>query len=217
MGTTSAFKSNANSVQKSAPAPVSAPQESQPIKSGGAEVRAIIAYPSIETPDERAGGKFNALFYVVDPEDQDVLIQMVGDSCQETFRTRTLPPGAHNPLRDCNERIPSGEYAFKHPIFRTPGGVVLRAKTSFQPQCVWGPNETEISPSEIHGGDHVIVTLSTYGYQNQSAGVAFSLGRIWLIAKGETKVERGSGAGANVRRIDRSKIRFTDAQTSEAA
>jgi hypothetical protein len=214
---TSAFKQSVNTVQKSVAPALTAKPEPQAVKSGGAEVRGIMAYPSIETPDERSGGKYNALLYVTDPEDQAVLAEMVADACEETFRTRTLPPGAHNPLRDCNEKTPSGEYAFKHPIFRTPGGIVLRAKTSYQPQCVWGPNETEISPSEINGGDEVIVTLSTYGYNNQSAGVAFSLGRIWLISKGEVRVERGSGAGANVRRIDRSKIRFTNPQTGEAA
>jgi hypothetical protein len=215
--TKSAFKSSSNSVQHSTPTQLEIPLESSSTKARGAEVRAIICYPSIETPDERSGSKFNALFLIQDPEDQEVVIQMVGDTSQETFRTRTLPPGAHNPLRDCNERTPSGELAFKHPIFRTEGGIVLRAKTSYQPQCVWGPNETEISPSEIHGGDHVVVQLSTYGYANQSSGVAFSLGRIWLIKKGETRVERGAGGSTNVRRIDRSKIRFADAQTSEAA
>jgi hypothetical protein len=213
----SAFKQSVNNVQKSVAAAVSAKAEIPTVKNSGAEVRAIACYPCLETPDERSGGKFNSLFLIRDPEDQEVVAEMVADSSEETFRTRTLPPGAHNPLRDCDEKTPSGEYAFKHPIFRTPGGIVLRAKTSYQPQCVWGPNEVEISPSEIHGGDEVIVTLSTYAYNNQSAGVAFSLGRIWLISKGEVRVERGSGAGANVRRIDRSRIRFTDPQTDEAA
>jgi hypothetical protein len=46
--------------------------------------------------------------------------------------------------------------------------------------------------------------------------VGLSLGRIWLIKKGETKIERGSGAGANVQRIDRSRLRFNDG-TGEAA
>jgi len=215
--TTSAFKQSVNTVQKSVAPVVAAKAEQPAVRNGGAEIRAVIAYPALETPDERSGGKYNALFLVTDPEDQEVLAEIVAASCEETFRTRTLPPGAHNPLRDCSEKTPSGEYAFKHPIFRTPGGLVLRAKTAYQPQCVWGPNETEISPSEINGGDEVIVTLSTYGYSNQSAGVAFSLGRIWLVSKGDVRVERGSGAGANVRRIDRSKIRFTDPQTGEAA
>jgi hypothetical protein len=213
----SAFKQSVSTVQKSVSSAVAAKAEQPTVKNGGAEIRAFICYPSIENPDERSGNKFNSLFLIRDPDDQEVLIEMVGDASEETFRTRTLPPGAHNPLRDCNEKTLSGEYAFKHPIFRTPGGLVLRAKTAYQPQCVWGPSEEPISPSKINGGDEVIVTLSTYGYSNQSAGVAFSLGRIWLIAKGDTKVERGSGAGANVRRIDRSKIRFTGSQTSEAA
>jgi hypothetical protein len=213
---TSAFKQSVTNVQKSV-APVAASKEQSVTKNNGAEIRAIIAYPSIQAPDERSGNKFNALFLVKDPDDQAVLAEMVADACEETFRTRTLPPGAHNPLRDCEERTPSGEYAFKHAVFRTTGALVLRAKTAYQPECVWGANETEISPSEINGGDEVIVTLSTYGYSNQSAGVAFSLGRIWLVSKGDVRVERGSGAGANVRRIDRSKIRFTDPQTGEAA
>ena len=62
----------------------------------------------------------------------------------------------------------------------------------------------------------MVVQISAYGYSNQSQGVGLSLGRIWLVKKGETKIERGSGATANVRRIDRSRLRFNDG-AAEAA
>jgi hypothetical protein len=180
------------------------------------EVKAIIAYPSLSTPDPKSGDKYTALLLIKDPEDQQALIDLVGDACAQTFRSRELPPGAHNPLRDSNERNLAGEFAFKHPVFRTPSGMVVRAKTGYPPVCVWGPNESEIASDEINGGDEVVVQLSAYGYSNQSQGVGLSLGRVWLIEKGITKIERGSGATANVRRIDRSRLRFNDG-TGEAA
>ena len=111
----------------------------------------------------------------------------------------------------------AGEFAFKHPAFRVPGGMVIRAKTGFVPECVWGPNETPIGAEEITGGDTVVVQISAYGYANQSQGVALSLGRVWLIEKGQTRIERGTGAGVNVKRIDRSRLRFHDGLAGEAA
>lgn len=173
-----------------------------------AEIIAVIAYPSIVNPDPQSGDKYVALLLVVDPESQQVLRDLMRDACQQTFRSEELPPGAHDPLRDSNEKNHAGEFAFKHPAFRVPGGLVVRAKTSYQPKCVWGPSEEEIDPSQINGGDTVVVQVAAYGYNNQSKGVGISLGRIWLTGKGETKIERGSGAGANVRRIDRSRLQF---------
>lgn len=180
------------------------------------EVRAIIAYPSLSTPDPKSGDKYNALLLIKDPEDQQALIDLVSAACEQTFRSPELPPGAHNPLRDSNERNHAGEFAFKHPAFRVSGGMVLRAKTGYPPVCVWGPNETEIASTEINGGDEVVVELTAYGFANQSQGVGLSLGRVWLVKKGDTKIERGSGATANVRRIDRSRLRFNDG-AAEAA
>jgi hypothetical protein len=180
------------------------------------EVKAVIAYPSLVTPDPMSGDKYNALFLIKDPEDQAALADLVRNACEDTFRTSELPHGAHNPLRDANERNHAGEYAFKHGAFRVPGAMVVRAKTGFPPVCVWGPNETEIASTEISGGDEVVVQLSAYGFANKSQGVGLSLGRFWLIYNGTTKIERGTGAVANVHRIDRSRLRFNDG-TGEAA
>ena len=208
---TSAFKSSVSAAHRTAPA-VAAPAASlAPV-----EILGVLAYPSIVTPDEKSGGKYNTLLLITDPDDQKKLEDLVTAACMETFRTPKLPPGAHNPLRDANEKNHAGEFAFKHPAFRVPGGMVIRAKTAYQPQCVWGPNEVDIEPSEINGGDQVVVQISAYGYSNQSQGVGLSLGRIWLIKKGDVRIERGSGAGANVQRIDRSRLRFNDG-TGEAA
>ncbi len=208
---TSAFKSSVTPAQRTAPAAAAPAAALAPV-----EVLGVLAYPSIVTPDDKSGGKYNTLVLITDPEDQKKLEELVGAACVETFRSPQLPPGAHNPLRDANEKNHAGEFSFKHPSFRVPGGMVIRAKTAYQPTCVWGPNETEIDPSEINGGDQVVVQISAYGYSNQSQGVGLSLGRIWLVKKGETKIERGSGAGANVQRIDRSRLRFNDG-TGEAA
>jgi hypothetical protein len=208
---TSAFKSSVSAAQRTTPAVAAPAVAPAPI-----EVLGVLAYPSIVTPDERSGGKFNALILITDPNDQKKLEELVAAACAETFRSPNLPPGAHNPIRKADEKNHAGEFAFKHPSFRVPGGIVIRAKTAYQPQCVWGPNEVDIDPSEINGGDQVVVQISAYGYSNQSQGVGLSLGRIWLIKKGEVKIERGSGAGANVQRIDRSRLRFNDG-TGEAA
>ena len=208
---TSAFKSSISSTQRIASVAAAPAAALAPV-----EVLGVLAYPSIATPDDKSGGKYNTLVLITDPDDQKKLEELVSAACMETFRSPQLPPGAHNPLRDSNEKNHAGEFAFKHPSFRVPGGMVIRAKTAYQPQCVWGPNETDIDASEINGGDTVVVQISAYGYSNQSQGVGLSLGRIWLIEKGETKIERGSGAGANVKRIDRSRLRFS-VGTGEAA
>ncbi len=202
---TSAFKSSVSPAQRTAQSPAI-----PAVALASVEVLGVLAYPSIVEPDSQSGNKFNTLVLITDPDDQQKLQELVASACEQTFRSSTLPPGAHNPLRDANEKNRTGEYAFKHPSFRVDGGMVVRVKTAYQPQCVWGPNETVIEPSEIHGGDKVAVQISAYGYSNQSQGVGLSLGRIWLIEKGETKIERGSGAGANVKRIDRSRLRFND-------
>ena len=181
------------------------------------EVQGTIAYPCLSTPDPKAGDKYTCLLLIDSPQDQEALLELVGATSEQTFRSAELPAGAHNPLRESNEKNHAGEFAIKHPAFRVPGGMVIRAKTGFVPECVWGPNETPIGAEEITGGDTVVVQISAYGYANQSQGVALSLGRVWLIEKGQTKIERGTGAGVNVKRIDRSRLRFHDGLAGEAA
>lgn len=209
----SAFKSSVSSSTQRA-ATTAAPAASA--NPAPIEIMGVLAYPSIVTPDPQSGGKYNTLVLITDPEDQKKLQELVAAACEQTFRSAQLPPAAHNPLRNADEKNHAGEFAFKHPAFRVPGAMVVRAKTSYQPQCVWGPNETDIDAAEISGGDTVVVQISAYGYSNQSQGVGLSLGRIWLVEKGATKIERGSVGGANVRRIDRSRLRFSDG-TGEVA
>ena len=216
---TSAFKSSINATTTAKRAAVSVPEVIAPasIEPTAIEIQGVIAYPSLVTPDPKSGDKFNALLLITDPEDKQALTDLVACTCEQTFRSQQLPPGAHNPLRDSNEKNHAGEYAFKHPAFRVKGGMVVRAKTGFQPECVWGPSESPVDPAEITGGDLVVVQIGAYGYSNQSQGVALSLGRVWLIEKGQTKIERGVGTGANVKRIDRSRLRFHDEESGEVA
>jgi hypothetical protein len=174
------------------------------------EILGVICYPSLVEPDPKSGDKYNALILITDPMSQQALRDLVATASEQTFRTPELPRGAHNPLRSVDERTPAGELAFKHPVFRVPNGMVVRVKTGYQPTCVWGPQETPIEPGEIRGGDHVVVEVAAYGYANQSSGVGLSLNRVWLIRKGEVAVERGSSAAANVRRLNRSNLRFDD-------
>jgi len=208
------FKSSVSPVAKKLIAPVV--ENTSEVKFAGAEINCTLAYPSLVEKDPQSD-KYAVLLLVTDPDSQQTVMDMVGDSCFETFRTRDLPAGAHNPLRESNERNAAGELAFKHPAFRVEGGLVIRAKTGYAPTCVWGPNETPIDASEITGGDICVVQISTYGYSNQSKGVAFSLGRVWLISKGTQKIERGTGANTNVKRIDRSRLRFAEGDVQEAA
>jgi hypothetical protein len=210
--TTSAFKSSVTPATKRA-----AVSATPAAKAAAIEIQATIAYPSIVSPDPRSGDKYNGLFLVTDPDSQEALRALVAEASELTFRTPQLPPGAHNPLRDSNERLPSGEFAFKHPAFRVEGGLVIRAKTGYQPETVAGPNEMPVDPAEINGGDLVVAQIGAYGYQNQSTGVALSLGRIWQIGKGKDRIERGAGSAANVRRIDRSRLRFSDEVGAEEA
>jgi hypothetical protein len=214
---TSAFKSSVypTKIRKSVAAAVPASAKSE---AAVIEVKGILAYPSLATPDPKSGDKYSTLLLVTDPEDQQALIDLVQVTTEQTFRSEELPAGAHNPLRESNEKNHAGEFAFKHPAFRVADGMVIRAKTSYMPRCVAGEAEVEVDPSEIAGGDLVVVQISAYGYSNQSQGVALSLGRVWLIEKGQNKIERGSSAGAgNVKRIDRSRLRFSSEVESGAA
>lgn len=172
------------------------------------EVRAVIAYPFITEPDPNSGGKYGALFLITEAEDKAQLVTLRDQVAEHTFRSRQLPAGAHDPLRRADERAPNGDFAFRHPAFRIPEAMVIRAKSGYRPNCVWGPQEAPIEPSEIHGGDHVVVEIAAYGYNNQSRGVGLSLGRIWLIRRGDIRIERGANAAASVRRLDRSRLHF---------
>ena len=178
------------------------------VESGPFEVQAKIAYAaSLIEPDDKTGMR-SCLLYITDEESIDAVNRAVAAKCLETFGEEDIPEGGIDPRRDANEADRANNYSFKHPIFRE-GGMILRAKTKFEVSAVWGPNETEIDVSEITGGDEVVATINLYGYNNQSTGVGVGLNKLWLISKGKVKVERGSGgSGANVVRIDRSKLKF---------
>jgi hypothetical protein len=214
----SSFKTTASASATKRATPAVAPpvEATDNAKAQVIEVLARIAYPEIKEPSPEAGGKHVALFLVEDAASREALEELVGDLSEATFRSRDLPAGAHNPLRDANERKPSGEYAFRHPAFRVNDGIVFRAKTAYQPACVWGPNEVPIDAGEIQGGDEVLVQISGYGYANQSRGVGLSMGRVWLVRKGDVRIERGTGSQAAVRRIDRSRLQFGEGAPASA-
>lgn len=177
------------------------------------EVRGTIAYPSLVEPDERSG-KFNCLLLIEKGSaSEEAINDLVDAAAKDEFGDKGIPAGGFNPIRDSNEKKPDGEFAFKHPAFRDDC-IVVRLKTGFDPVCVWGPNETPCDAEEIHGGDDVIIEVSAYAYNNQSAGVGLSLGRIWRLRAGEQRIERGSGS-ANVKRLDRSGLKF-DTDTAAA-
>jgi hypothetical protein len=179
------------------------------------EIMGTLAYPSFVEVDEQSG-KYSCLLIVDNESDsaQD-LIDLIGDAAEFQFRERELDDSQHNPLRSSDEKNRAGEYVFKHPFFRSGDFWVVRLKTGFQPNVVWGPNETPCEPGDANGGDTVIIEVGAYAYSNQSSGVALSLGRTWIIEKGQHKIERGTGS-SNVRRIDRSGLRFTNTSAEEA-
>ena len=170
-------------------------------------VQGVLAYPALTTPDEQSGA-YQALI-IVDPGSEDFrkIEALVRANSLEKFKSEDLPPRAFNPIRSGDEPAQRGDgYAFRNEAFR--GKAFVRGKTKFQPTVVWGPDQTPIDPSEVHGGDTVVVELSAYAYDNQSRGVALSLGKIWLIARGTNRIERGASGGAALSGYDRSKLRF---------
>jgi hypothetical protein len=179
------------------------------------ELLGTLAYPCFQEVDEQSG-KYSCLLAIEkDSDSAQDLFDLVGDAAEYQFGERELDDSQHNPLRSSDEKNRAGEYTFKHPFFRTGDFWVVRLKTGFAPSIVWGPNETPTTADQVNGGDLVIIETGAYGYANQSSGVALSLGRVHLISKGDHKIERGTGS-SNVRRIDRSGLRFTNTTSDEA-
>jgi hypothetical protein len=176
-------------------------------------VLATIAYPSLTEPDQQSG-KFGAMFLVDNDEPTlEALRELVLDHAEAVTGERAVPRKWHDPIRDGDEAGTNGGFAFKHPAFRG-GKTVFRAKTNFAPTCLDGEARTPVEPGEIRGGDKVVVAVSAYSFNNQSAGVAFSLGGIWRVADGTEVIERGGGGGgASFQKFDASRIKFSRPRT----
>lgn len=176
-----------------------------------------IAYPSLVEVDEQSG-KYAGLF-LIDPESESaqLLRDLVVDHSMAVFGKAELPPRAHNPIRSGDEPAASGDgLAFKNDAFRKM--IVIRAKTQFAPACFVGPDREPCDASEIRGGDQVAVEITAYGFNNQSSGVAFSMGAIWKIADGEVRIERGAGGGGGgFAKLDTSKLNFKIAAGAKAS
>jgi hypothetical protein len=170
-------------------------------------VRCRIAYPEIVTPNSDTG-KFQAVLILEDEAAKQVEA-LVGDVAEATFGARELKGRLLNPIRSGDEPNRSGDgLAFRDAAFR--GKTVVRAKSGFPPKCFQGRDREPITPDMIRGGDHCIVAVKAYGYNNQSAGVGISLGAIWFVKKGETTIERGGSGGSSFGNIDTNGIDFQD-------
>ena len=111
-------------------------------------------------------------------------------------------------LREGDETARSGNgFAFRDEAFRG-GKIVVRGKSKYQPKTVWGPNRTPCDPGDIEGGDHVVAELTVYWFDQQSIGVGIGLNALWLIRKGEHKIERGGRTGTSFESFDTTGIQF---------
>lgn len=171
----------------------------------------LVAYPSLTQPSE-ASGKYDTLF-IVDPTDPTYadLEALVGDLAEDLCGSRELPPRYHNPLRDGDEKKPDGSWTFKHDAFR--GKAVVRLKSAFQPKCYFGPRQTPCDAAEIKGGDECVIEITGFNFNNQSAGVALSLGPVWQINPGSVSIERGGSGGTSFANIDSSRFQFRGAES----
>jgi hypothetical protein len=168
----------------------------------------VLAYPSVAQPDEN--GKHSTLV-IIEPDEETLadLRELVADHAEATFGERTLGARHHDPIRSGDEPSRDGKgYAFKHPAFR--GKYVVRLKSSFAPNCVAGQRRDKIDPSEIRGGDHVVVEVSAFGFNNQSSGVGLSLNAIWQLRPGDVVIEKGGSSGSSFSKLDTSKLKFVD-------
>ena len=167
-----------------------------------------IAYPELTHLNERG---FYACTFIMQPgtEDLERLKQLLQLNVRETFGGDQMPAGAHNPLRDANERKGDG-YAFKHDGFRVEGGKVFRCKSKFEVQTFATARRTPCNPADIRGGDECVVEVGVYGYNKQSSGVAISLSSVWLINPGTVRIERGGAAGGSFASYDVSKLNFNE-------
>jgi hypothetical protein len=169
-------------------------------------LHATLAYPSFTEPDEQSG-KY-ATLAIIDPNDPTFaeLEELVRDHSIDLCGEETLPARFHNPLRDGDERKDANTFTFKNDAFR--GKAVVRLKSAFQPACFAGEDRHSIEVSEIRGGDEVLVEVTAFNFSNQSSGVALSLGAVWKVADGKTRIEKGAASGGSFGGVDVSKFKF---------
>jgi len=172
----------------------------------GVALKAIIAYPQLVEPAERSN-KYEAIFIVDKGEPQFPALQtLIGDHLEVVSGSRTFSGRFHNPLRSGDEEGQNGGYAMRNEAFR--GKMFFRAKTQFKPKIFGGPTREVIDPSLVHGGDHVVVEVGAYGYNNQSAGVALSLNAIWRIKAGASRIEAGGNIGSSFQKFSAEDFDF---------
>ena len=171
------------------------------------QISAIIGYPNLVDPDEN--GKYSVLFRITDPESIAAVKALALKEAERGFPELNgeLPPGAHNPIRSAQERKADGTFAFKSEfINKAEGAIVIRAKSGFAPKTASGEKAIPCDPADIEGGDEVCAVITGYSYNNQSSGVAFSLGNILLVNKGDGELQRGGSGGSFA--FDVSKLNF---------
>lgn len=172
------------------------------------QINGVIGYPNICDSDEN--GKYSALFLITEPETISAVKALFKKEAERGFPELNgeLPPGAHNPIRSAQERKPDGSFAFKSEFINSKeGAIVIRAKSGFAPKTASGQQMLPCDPQDIEGGDEISAVITGYAYNNQSSGVAFSLGNILLVNKGNGELQRG-GSGGSFAGFDVSKLNF---------
>ncbi len=168
-------------------------------------VVATVCYTNGWEKDEKSDA-YGGLF-VVEPGEPTYqnLKDLVAAHAEALTGQPELGPRHHNPLREGDEIGTNGGFAFKDPFFR--GKKVFRAKSKFAPTFM-DSDQNLIDASMVCGGDRVVVEIQAYNFNNQSAGVAFSLGGIMLLEKGDRVIERGGSSGSALKRFDLSGVKF---------
>lgn len=152
-------------------------------------------------------GRYEAVAAPADDANAALMEEIVKEAIDHGFKGE-LPKGAFHPFKDADTRRDDGSY--RYPAHLRDLKFVFNAKTGFEPKCFATSRKIECDPSEIIGGDHCILEVTAYCYNNQSKGVGISLNSIWRIRKGETPIVKGGAAGRTFDNIDVSKLSFDD-------
>lgn len=163
------------------------------------------AWIDINEPDQN--GKYVVTAAPADDE-AAALIEGITDEAIEGGFNGKLPKGAWHPLKDPQVRRDDDTY--RYPAHLRDLKFVFNAKTGFQPKCFATSRRIPCDPADIIGGDHCILEVSAYCYNNQQKGVGISLNSIWRIRKGEKAIVKGGAAGRTFDKVDVSKLSFDD-------
>lgn len=170
-------------------------------------VRAIVAYPEIDQPNE--DGKFQLLILVEeDSESADKLRALVRANLETLYPNGVPARGYWNPLRSGDETKGDGELAFRDEAFR--GAMVARLKSKFKPKVVKGPHKDAAEADLVRSGDHCFVALSAYAYRNASVGVGLSLNSVWWIKPGERAIGGAAKGGASFGEVNVAGVDFAE-------